>query len=107
LAANIPPVHKGKILGQLEDLKIANLVDIFHTGWYHQDQPSRRWKDESLLVKKVNPRRPVILIAIVPHTIEEALCDYGVSVNIMPKVIYEKIHGDLLLYITMCLQLID
>jgi hypothetical protein len=32
---------------------------------------------------------------------------FRASVSIMPKVIYEKIHGDALLYTTMCLQLAD
>jgi hypothetical protein len=35
----------------------------------------------------------------------EAICDFGVSVNIMSKVIYEKIFDYPLLYTTMCLQL--
>ena len=57
--------------------------------------------------KKGDPGRPVIPIRIGPHTFENALCDYGSSINIMPKIIYEKIHGDPLLYTTMCLQLAD
>jgi hypothetical protein len=48
--------------------------------------------------KKGDPGRPVIPIAIGPNTFEEAVYDFGASVNIMPKVIYEKIHGDQLLY---------
>jgi hypothetical protein len=35
----------------------------------------------------------------------EAICDFGVSVNILPKVIYEKMFDYPLLYTTMCLQL--
>jgi hypothetical protein len=60
-----------------------------------------------LLVKKGDLGRPIIPIAIGPRIFEEALCDYGASINIMPKVIYGKIHGDPLLYTTMCLQLAD
>jgi hypothetical protein len=60
-----------------------------------------------LLEKKGDLGRPVIPIAIGPNTFEEAVCDFGASVNIMPKVIYKKIHGDPLLYTTMCLQLAD
>jgi hypothetical protein len=37
----------------------------------------------------------------------EAICDFGASVNIMPKVIYDKIFNYPLLYTTMCLQLAD
>ena len=47
-----------------------------------------------------------------PHShwtscVREAICDFGASVNIMPKVIYEKIHEDTLLYTNMHLQLAD
>jgi hypothetical protein len=37
----------------------------------------------------------------------EAICDFSVSVNIMPKVIYERMFDYPLLYTTMCLQLVD
>ena len=46
-------------------------------------------------------------IAIGPHIFQEAVCDFGASVNITPKVIYEKILGDPLLYTNMHLQLAD
>ena len=46
-------------------------------------------------------------IAIGPHIFQEAICDFGASVNIMPKVIYDKINGDTLLYTNMSLQLAD
>jgi hypothetical protein len=49
---------------------------------------------------------PIIPIAIGPHIFQEAICDFGASVNIMPKV-YDKIIGDTLLYINMHLQLTD
>jgi hypothetical protein len=35
----------------------------------------------------------------------EAICDFGASVNIMPKVIYDKMFNYPLLYTTMYLQL--
>jgi hypothetical protein len=58
-------------------------------------------------VKKGDPGRPIIPIRFGPHSFEEAVCDLGASVNIIPRVIYEKIHGESLLYTTMCLQLVD
>ena len=58
-------------------------------------------------VKKGDLGRPIIPIAIGPHIFQEDVCDFGASVNIMPKVVYEKILGDPLLYINMCLLLID
>jgi len=37
----------------------------------------------------------------------EALCDFGSSVNIMPRVLYEKFFTHPLLETTTCLQLVD
>jgi len=51
--------------------------------------------------------RPVIPISIGCHSFPEAIFDFSASVNIMPKVIYEKILNDPLLYINMHLQLAD
>jgi hypothetical protein len=98
-----------KILGKPEDLETVNLVDIYNAGQYFTAPPKQwgTWVDDTLLVKKGDPGRPVIPIRIGPHSFEEAIYDLGASVNIMPRVIYEKIHGDPLLYTTMCLQLAD
>jgi len=59
------------------------------------------WKDESLPIKKGDLGRPIIPIAIGPHIFQEVVYDFGASVNIMPKVIYDKINGDTLLYTNM------
>ena len=56
--------------------------------------------------KKSDQGRHVILIAIGPHIFQEAICDFGASVNIIPKVIYDKINGDTLLT-NMRLELVD
>ena len=56
-------------------------------------------------VKKGDLGRPIIPIAIGPHIFQETIYDFGASVNIMPKVIYDKINGDTLLYTNMRLQL--
>ena len=66
-----------------------------------------RWIDYTLPDKKGDLGRPIITIAIGPHIFQEVVCDFGVSVNIMPKVIYEKILGDPLLYTNIHLQLVD
>jgi hypothetical protein len=60
-----------------------------------------------LPIKKGDPGRPVIPISIGSVNINEAICDFGASINIMPKVIYEKNFNCPLLYTTMCLQLVD
>jgi hypothetical protein len=67
LVAAVPPLDKGKILGQPEDLETANLTDI-HNAAYYYTQPSKvKWIDYSLLDKKGNPGRPVIHISIACH----------------------------------------
>jgi hypothetical protein len=101
LAAAIPPFDKGKILGQLEDLETANLVDIHNAAFYYTQPLEGRWIDYSLLDKKGDLGRPVIPIAIGPYIFQEAIYDFGASVNIIPKVIYDKIRGDPLLYTNM------
>jgi hypothetical protein len=50
-----------------------------------------------MLAKKGDPGRPFITITIGGYTFENALCDFRSCVNIMPKVIYEKINGSPLL----------
>jgi hypothetical protein len=82
LAADVPSIDKGKILGQLEDPKTANLVDVHNAEYYYTKPSIGAWKDESLPVKKGDPGRPVIPIAIGPH-IFQVVCDFRASVNIM------------------------
>ena len=61
-----------------------------------------------MLEKKGDFGRPVIPIKNGPHDFEEAICDLAVSVNVMPKVIYDHIlqFGNLL-YTTMLVKLAD
>jgi hypothetical protein len=67
LAALVPPTDKSKIPGQPEELETANLVDIFNARHYYKEPSSVGWEDYSLPVKKGDPGRPVIPIAIGPH----------------------------------------
>jgi hypothetical protein len=98
---------KEKILGQPEGLETTNLVDIFNARSYWSDPISKGWNDETLPIKKGDPGRSVIPISIGSMNFNEAICDFGVSVNIMPKVTYDKMFNYSLLYTTMCLQLAD
>jgi hypothetical protein len=85
---------KGKILWNPDELETMNLVDIFNTGEYFITLPrplKPEWGEEDMPEKKGDLGRPVIPICIRTHTFDEAICDLGASVNIMPKVIYEKI----------------
>jgi hypothetical protein len=101
LAATIPPLEKGKILGQPEDLETANLVDIHNATNYYTQLVEVKWIDYSLPDKKGDPGRPIISISIRCHVFPEAVYDFSASVNIMSKVIYEKILGNPLLYTNM------
>jgi hypothetical protein len=105
LASVVPSANLGKIPGQLEDLETANLVDIFNAGSYWNDPISKGWNDETLPIKKGDLGRSVIPISIGSMNFNEAICDFGASVNIMSKVIYDKMFNYPLLYTTMCLQL--
>jgi hypothetical protein len=107
LAATVTPSDKGKIPGQSEDLETVNLVDIYNAAYYYKEPSEERWIDYTLPDKKGDLGRPVIPISIGHHIFQEAICDFGASVNIMPKVIYEKNLEDPLLYTNMCLQLVD
>ena len=107
LAAAVPPLDKGKILGQPKDLETANLVDIHNAANYYTQSAEVKWIDYSLPDKKGDPGRPAIPISIGCHIFLEAICDFGASVNIMAKVIYEKILGDPLLYTNIHLQHAD
>jgi hypothetical protein len=62
----------------------------------------QKWRiDYSLLDKKGDRGRPIIPISIGCHIFPEAVCDFGTSVNIVPKVIYKNILGNPLLYTNM------
>ena len=91
LAAVVPLSDKGKILGQPKDLETANLVDIRNAAYYYTETLMGRWIDYTLLEKKSDKGIPVIPNAIGPHIFHETICDFRASVNIMPKVIYDKL----------------
>ena len=67
LAAIVPPIDKGKILGQPEDLETANFVDIHNAAYYCIQLSAGGWVDYSMAEKKGDPGRPIIPIAIGPH----------------------------------------
>ena len=67
LVAAVPPIDKGKISGQPEDLEIVNLVDIHNAAYYYIQPSMGRWIDYSLPKKKGDSGRHVIPIAIGPH----------------------------------------
>jgi hypothetical protein len=44
-AAAVPPLEKGKILGQPKDLETANLVDIHNVANYYTQPADVKWID--------------------------------------------------------------
>jgi hypothetical protein len=58
-------------------------------------------------IKKKDPRCPTIDCSIGNQTFENALCDLGASVSVMPKMVFDKLDYSMLTPITMCLQLAD
>jgi hypothetical protein len=108
LASSVPTANPVKISGQSEELEYANLVNIYSVDLCSSKiEEGPRWTDWGMPAKKGDPGRPVITITIGAYTFKNALCDFGSSVNIMPKVIYKKINVSPLLYTTMCLQIAD
>jgi len=105
IATAVPPTNPG-IPSQPEGLESANLVDMFDTGNYWSD-PIAEATTDLLPVKRGDPGCPVIPISIAMVDFPEALCDFGSSVNIIPRVLYEKFFTYPLLETTMCLQLAD
>jgi hypothetical protein len=108
LASYVPTANLGKISGPPEELESTILVDIYSADLCSsKTEEGPRWTDWGMPAQRGDPGRPVITITIRAYTSKNALCDFGSSVNIMPKVIYKKINGSPLLYTTMCLQLAD
>jgi len=85
----VPATNPG-IPSQPEGLESANLLDMFDAGNYWSN-PVVEVHNELLPVKRGDPGCPIISISIGMVDFPEALCDFGSSVNIMHRVLYEKI----------------
>jgi hypothetical protein len=59
------------------------------------------------LIKKKDPGRPTIECSIGNQYFNNALCDLGASVSVMPKVVFDKVKHPTLVPTSMCLQLAD
>jgi len=101
IAADVPATNPG-IPSQPEGLESANLVDMFDTGNYWSN-PAVEVTTDLLPVKRGDPARPVVSISIGMVDFPEALYEFGPSVNIMPRVLYEKFFTYHSLETTMCL----
>jgi hypothetical protein len=58
-------------------------------------------------IKKKDPGCPTIDCSIGDQYFDNALCDLGASVSVMPKAIFDKLSHAKLDPTTMCLQLVD
>jgi len=89
-------------------LEDVNYINNYYY-YYNRPQLNQGWNQQrpNYSVKRGDPGRLVIPISIGMVDFPEALCDFGSSVNIMPRVLYEKFFTYPLLETTMCLQLVD
>jgi hypothetical protein len=58
-------------------------------------------------VKKKDPGCPTIECSIGSQNFENALCDLGASISVMPKKVFDKLNYSMLTPTSMCLQLAD
>ena len=58
-------------------------------------------------IKKKDLGCPTIDCSIGKLNFDQALCDFGASVNVMPKAIFDKLNYTTLSPTPMCLQLVD
>jgi len=103
IAAAVPATNP-IIPSQPEGLESANLIDKVDTGNYWSN-PIAEVTTNLLPVKRGDPGCPFIPISIGMVDFPEALCDFGSSVNIIPRVLYEKFFTYPLLETTMCFSL--
>ena len=108
----------GKIPGQPE-IPVEN-VSMVSTGWGNPSRRSSRinhagrhnppknssW-DGLVAAVQEDPRVPMISCLIYDKNFEQCLCNLGVSVNIMPMVIYEKLQYPALSPTYMAVQFAD
>jgi hypothetical protein len=74
LAAVVPPIDKGKILGQLEDLKIVNYVDIHNATGCYIKQLIGRQEDYSLPIRKeIQEHLSLLMVVKVYHKLSTFL----------------------------------
>nr|BAI39843.1 hypothetical protein [Oryza sativa Indica Group] len=110
----------GRILGQ-PDSSLENVKAITTRGGHTQQQEiaPNNGGDQAdgtmqqpvilhkLLEKKKDPGCPTITCSIGAQQFDQALCDLGASVNIMPKDVFDKLNFTVLAPTPMRLQLAD
>jgi len=71
---------------------VNNNNNNYYYYYYYRPQQNQGWNQQrpNYSVKRGDPGRPIIPITIGMVDFPEALCNFGSSVNIMPRVLYEK-----------------
>jgi hypothetical protein len=67
-----------------------HFVEVAQPGFYMKPCLGG-WLDDSMPIKKGDPGRPVISIAIGQQQFDEVIYNIGSSINIIPKVIYYNV----------------
>ena len=118
LAAATPAAELGKIPGQPEStLESVNVVNAMwekppskapFTSYAEKlTLPRRSVWGELVATIREDPGTPLISCSIFDCNFNHALCDLGASVNIMPKVTFEKLRYPSLSPTTICVLLAD
>jgi hypothetical protein len=107
IAAKLPVSDSGKISGKPEtSLESVNMVSM-RFGKPLCQESQDYLVDPPFIAKKENPSRLTITCFISSHVFYNAFCDIGGSINVMSKVIYDKILGGPLSSANFQLQMVD
>ena len=107
VVAALPVSDSGKIPRQPEtSLKYVKMVSMrFGKPLCRESQGY--FVDPPLATKKGDPGHPTVTCSIGPHVFHNAFYDLGASINVMSKVIYNKIVGGPLSTANFRLQMAD
>ena len=107
IAAALPVSDSGKIPGKPKtSLQSINMVST-RLGKPLCQKSHDHFVDLPFITKKKDSGRSIITCSIGPHVFHNAFCDLGASMNVMSKVIYDKILGGPLSTAKFRLQMVD
>jgi hypothetical protein len=107
LAAALPIFDLGKTSGKPKaSLESINMVSM-RFGKPLRRERQRYFVDPQFVTKMGDPSRPTITCSVGPYVFDNAFCDLGASINVMSKVIYNKILGGPLSTTNFRLQMAD
>ena len=95
IAAALPVSDLRKNPGQPETSHEYVKMISTRFGKPHCRETHNYFVDPPFVSKKEDLGRPTITCSIGPHVFHNAFCDLGASINVMSKVIYDKIWVDL------------